>query len=51
MPLIQGTSNDAVSKNIKELRKGGTYARTARRYGNEKANMQAIAIALKESQK
>lgn len=44
MPLIPGKKQ--VSKNISELHKGKTYRSTAKKYGKEVANKQAIAIAL-----
>lgn len=46
MPLLRGTSNATVSKNIRELHGGKTYAHTLAKFGKARANRQAIAIAL-----
>lgn len=46
MPLKSGSSQATVSHNIQELHSGGTYARTAKKFGKKKANKQAVAIAL-----
>ena len=51
MPLKRGSSQKTVSSNIRELHGGKTYARTAAKFGKEKANDQAIAIALSEARK
>lgn len=51
MPLKQGSSNRVVSENIRELHGGKTYARTAEKFGKEKANKQAVAIALSQARK
>lgn len=51
MPLKKGASAKTVSSNISELHKGKTYAATRRKYGKEKANKQAVAIALSEAKK
>lgn len=40
-----------MSANIRELHGGNTYARTAEKFGKERANKQAIAIALNEARK
>lgn len=49
MPLKKGTSQKVVSKNISELHSGKTYKKTAKKFGKDKANKQAIAIALSEA--
>jgi len=46
MPLTKSTSKKAVSKNIKEFHTGNTYKATLSKYGKEKANKQAVAVAL-----
>jgi hypothetical protein len=46
MPLKKGTSKKTVSKNISEFHGGKTYTRTKKKFGAEKANKQAIAVAL-----
>ena len=51
MPLKKGKSAKTVSKNISELHKGKTYKKTAKKFGKEKANKQAIAIALETKRK
>ncbi len=49
MPLKKGTSQKVVSENISELHKGKTYRKTAKKFGKDRANKQAQAIALSES--
>lgn len=51
MPLEPGSSQKVVSKNIKELHTGKTYAKTSAKFGKERANKQAIAIALDTARK
>ena len=51
MPLKKGTSANTVSKNIKELHTGKTFAHTKAKFGKEAANKQAVAIALNEKRK
>jgi hypothetical protein len=51
MPLKKGSSSKVVSANIRELHGGKTYARTAAKFGKEKANKQAVAIALSQARK
>lgn len=46
MPLKKGRSRKTVSRNISEFHKGSTYARTAAKFGKEKADKQAVAVAL-----
>lgn len=49
MPLQKGSSQQVVSNNIRELHSGNTYAKTAAKFGKDKANKQAVAIALNEA--
>lgn len=49
MPLESGSSQPTISRNISELHSGGTYARTAKKFGKAKANKQAVAIALSKA--
>lgn len=51
MPLEPGSSPKVVSKNIREFHTGKTYAYTASKFGKERANKQAIAVALSEARK
>lgn len=51
MPIKPGKSRAVISKNIKELHTGKTYARTAGKFGKEKADKQSIAIALEKARK
>ena len=51
MPLSKGKSKKTVSKNIKELHKGETYSKTAKKSGKNAADKQAVAIALSQSRK
>ena len=51
MPLKRGSSQKTISSNIEELHTGKTYARTAAKFGAERANKQAVAIALSEARK
>ena len=51
MPLARGTSRKTLSRNIRELHTGKTYARTARKSGKRAANKQAIAIAYAQRRK
>jgi hypothetical protein len=51
MPLKKGTSKATVSKNIKEFHTGKTFAHTAQKFGKERANKQAVAVALSEARK
>jgi len=45
MPLKKGTSKKTRSENIREFHKGATYARTKSKFGKERADAQAIAVA------
>jgi hypothetical protein len=49
MPLLSGKSQSVVSKNISELHTGPTYQRTKKRFGKQKADKQAVAIALSKA--
>lgn len=51
MPLASGRSPATVSNNIRELHTGKTYAHTTAKFGKQRANRQAIAIALNEARK
>jgi len=51
MPLKKGKSQKVISQNIKELHKGKTFRRTKDKLGEEKANAQAIAIAMEQAGK
>jgi hypothetical protein len=46
MPLKPGSSKETVSQNISEFHTGKTFAHTAAKFGKERANKQAIAVAL-----
>ena len=49
MPLKPGRSKSQVSENIREFHKGPTYSRTAAKFGQDRANKQAVAVALSEA--
>ncbi len=51
MPLKTGKSQKTISSNISELHKGKTYAKTAKKFGKNKAQKQAIAIAMSKAKK
>jgi hypothetical protein len=51
MPLKKGKSKKTISKNISEFHKGKTYAKTTKKFGKDKANKQAIAVALSTARK
>lgn len=51
MPLKKGSSNKTISRNIKEIHKGQTYAKTAREFGKTKADKQAVAIAFSQAKR
>lgn len=45
MPLKSGSSKGVMSENIREFHHGNTYDRTKKKFGKEKANKQAVAVA------
>ena len=47
MPGLKGAKN--VGRNIREVHKGKTYARTKAKYGKKRADKQAIAIGMSEA--
>ena len=49
MPLTPGSSDKTISKNISEFHTGPRYAHTAAKFGKERANRQAIAVAMSEA--
>ncbi len=49
MPLKQGKSRKVVSQNIEELHQGAQYQRTKAKFGSQRANKQAVAVALKQA--
>lgn len=51
MPLKPGSSKKVVSQNISEFHTGKTYAHTEEKFGKEKADKQAIAVALSNARK
>jgi hypothetical protein len=51
MPLTSGKSREVVSQNIRELHTGKTFAHTEGKFGKDRANKQAVAIALSEARK
>jgi len=51
MPLKKGKSKKVVSSNISEFHKGKTYAATKKKFGKEKADKQAVAVALSTARK
>lgn len=51
MPLKSGKSKKTISKNIEEFHTGKTYAATSKKFGKEKADKQAIAVALETARK
>lgn len=51
MPLKKGKSKKVVSDNISEFHTGETYARTKAKFGKEKADKQAVAVALDTARK
>lgn len=46
MPLKAGKSKATVSSNISEFHKGKTFAHTKAKFGAERANKQAVAVAM-----
>lgn len=51
MPLKRGKSQKTISSNIRELHTGKTYSATSRKFGKDKANKQAVAIAMRKAGK
>jgi hypothetical protein len=51
MPLKPGKSQAIVSQNIEEFHRGETYQRTKAKFGKDKANKQAVAVALSKAGK
>jgi hypothetical protein len=51
MPLKRGKSKEVMSENITEFHKGKTYARTAAKFGKDKANKQAVAVAYSQQRR
>ena len=45
MPLIKSAKKKDIGTNISEFHKGKTFAKTAKKFGKDKANKQAIAVA------
>ncbi len=51
MPLKSGNSQAVVSQNIEEFHRGETYQRTKATFGKDRANKQAVAVALGKARK
>lgn len=51
MPLKRGSSQKVIGFNIAELHTGNTYKRTAAKFGKDRANAQAVAIAMRQAGK
>ena len=51
MPLKKGRSKKTISSNISELHQGSTYAHTKGKFGSDRANKQAVAIAMSQARK
>jgi hypothetical protein len=49
MPLTKGKSKKTISKNISEFHGGKTYTATKKKFGEVKANKQAVAAALSKA--
>jgi hypothetical protein len=49
--MKKGKSDKVVSENVSEFHKGKTFAKTEKKFGKEKADKQAIAVAMKEKRK
>jgi len=49
VPLQSGKSKEVISKNISEFHGGETYAKTEKKFGKERANAQAIAVAMSKA--
>ena len=51
MPLLKGSSSKVIAKNIREFHTGKTFAHTAAKFGKERADKQAVAVALNTARK
>jgi hypothetical protein len=51
MPIKSGSSPAVVSSNISEFHKGPTFQKTADKFGKDRANKQAVAVALHSADK
>ena len=51
MPLKKGKSPETISRNIREFHGGETYGKTKAKFGKEKADKQAVAVALSEARR
>lgn len=51
MPLIPGSSKKVISENIREFHHGKTFAHTAAKFGKDKANAQAVAVAFSNARR
>lgn len=51
MPLHKGSSKKTISANIAEFHHGTTYAKTASKFGKNRADAQAVAVALSQAKK
>ena len=51
MPLKPGKGKKVVSENISEFHKGKTFAKTEAKFGKEKADKQAVAVAMDKKRK
>lgn len=51
MPLKAGKSQKVISENISEFHGGKTYAATKSKFGKEKADKQAVAVAMSNARK
>jgi len=49
MPLRPGTSKKVISENVREFHGGKTYASTLAKHGKDKADAQAVAVALSKA--
>lgn len=50
-PLKPGSSPKTISSNIREFHEGPTYEHTLQKFGKDKANKQAVAVALSNARK
>ena len=51
MPLKKGSSQKVISENISEFHGGETYGKTKAKFGKEKADKQAVAVALSQARR